>query len=340
MEQIIARQNGAAKPATGKAFLLGVAQIILELAIAQLVVNSLIRASGIGLLNLLFYLYAVVLLVRFMTRTVAGSIYMLREDALILQRLMGDSTVLGAEIPLEAIVSIRPVVCGERLHLDYRQVTYVDSTCAPGLRMRAAFGVSLVWARLARMIAGRKAHKPNGYVVVYLEGEKRRACAFRPDEAFAAALESALPEAFGADERLSLPPKETYWAHSLRRAFGNLYPHVPPIVSEEELKAEAEEFARRKERRIAAAAKRRKIPLDEYKAQLAKKERKKAAKKRRAAALLRKATEKLSFLEPVRAKAAALVQELSAQEPQDEPAGDAQSGSGTQAPRRRRGRQE
>ena len=74
METIIARQNNAAKPATGRTFVLGIARIIVELAIVQAIVNLLIRVTSIGLLNLLFYLYAVVLLVRFMTRTVAGYI--------------------------------------------------------------------------------------------------------------------------------------------------------------------------------------------------------------------------------------------------------------------------
>lgn len=166
MEQIIARQNSAAKPATGKTFVVGIAKVIVELAIAQVIVNVLIRATGMGLLNLLFYLYAVVLLLRFMTHTVAGNIYTLKQDTLVLQRLLGDSTVLGVEIPRSAIVSIRPVSCGQRLHTDYRQVTYVDTSCAPGLRMRAAFGASLIFAGLARMIAGKKAYQENGYVVV------------------------------------------------------------------------------------------------------------------------------------------------------------------------------
>ena len=151
MEHIIARQNAAAKPATGKTFILGIAGIIVELAIAQLIVNLLIRTTGVGLLNLLFYGYAVVLLIRFMTRTVAGSIYTLRTQTLVLQRMMGDSTVLGVEIPLSDVVSIRPYTYGQRLHLDYRQVTYVDTACAPGLRMRIAFAVSLIWAGLARV---------------------------------------------------------------------------------------------------------------------------------------------------------------------------------------------
>ena len=247
MEQIIARQNSAAKPATGKTFVIGIAKVIVELAIAQVVVNFLIRATGMGLLNLLFYLYAVMLLVRFMTRTVAGTIYTLKQDTLVLQRLLGDSTVLGVEIPLSAIVSIRPLLCGQRLHTDYRQVTYVDSSCAPGLRMRLAFGASLIFAGLARVIAGKKAYQENGYVVVYMEEGKRRACAFKPDLQFRAALWATLPDVSDADERLARPKNERYGAMSLRRAFGaKLYPHVADAVTKEEEDFAREEFARRK----------------------------------------------------------------------------------------------
>lgn len=254
MEEIIARQNAAAKAATGKTFVLGIARIIFELAIAQLIVNFLIRVSGQGLLNLLFYLYAVVLLVRFMTKTVAGCIYTLRSDTLVVQRLMGDSTVLGVEIPLGDILSIRPIVCGEQLHLDYRQVTYVDRASAPGLRMRAAFFLCMISSHLGRYLAGAKAHKPNGYVIVYTAEKKRCACAFRPDAAFAAALEKALPDVFMADERLAQPPLENYAGRSLKRAFGDLYPHVAPLISEKELEFEREEFARRNEKHIHSLA--------------------------------------------------------------------------------------
>ncbi len=250
MEHIIARQNALAKPATGKTFLVGIAAIILELAVAQVIVNLLITLTGVGLLNLLFYAFAVVLLIRFMTRTVAGNIYILKEDTLVLQRLMGDSTVLGVEMKHSDILAIRPIVRGEQLSLDYRQVTYVDTACAPGLRMRAAFALSLIWAWLARVIAGRAARQENGYAVIYMENGKRSACAFRPDGDFLAALERTLPQVFGLDEREML---DTYAAKSLRRAFGDLYPHVPDAVTPEELAFEREEFARRK----AARAKKR-----------------------------------------------------------------------------------
>lgn len=331
MEHIIARQNAAAKPVTGKAFLLGIAQIILELTIAQVIVNLLIKATGIGLLNLLFYLFAVVLLVRFMTHTVAGSIYTLRSETLVLQRMLGDSTVLGVEIPLEKIVSIRPYAYGERLYLDYRQVTYVDMQCAPGLRMRAAFLLSLVWAWLARMVAGKKAARKAGFVIIYLEDKKRRACAFRPDDEFAKALEAACPDAFGVDERLALKPADGYFAQSLRRAFRDLYPHVPGVVTPEELRFEREEFARRKEAKIEKAAKKKEIPLNEYKAQLKDKERRKAAAQRKRKVFFRALPERFAALVPAKRKNAGYThgtQEVPEREEKEN------------ASRRRRGRQE
>ncbi len=336
MEDIIARQNASAKPATGKTFLLGIARIILELAIAQLVVNFLITATGIGLLNLLFYAFAIVLLVRFMTRTVAGCIYTLKAETLVLQRMLGDSTVLGVEIPLARIVSIRPYAFGERLSLDYRQVTYVDMACAPGLRLGVAFWVSLASAWLARAIAGRKAHRPAGYVIVYEEEGKRRACAFRPDVAFAAALESACPLAFGADERLDGEPLQTYFARSLRAALGELYPHVPDAVTQEELDFEREEFARRRAQKIEKDAKKRKMSVEAYQAERTKKARKKASARAKRKKALERAAGAMAFLRPVRE----LILDIWAKLLQDEPEDDEAPKTDGETPRRRRGRQE
>ena len=335
MEQIIARQNSAAKPATGKKFLLGIAGILIKLSIAQVVVNFLITASGVGLLNLLFYLYAVVLLIAFMTRTVAGNIYTLKQETLVLQRMMGDSNVLGVEIPLDKIVSIRPFTCGQRLHLDYRQVTYMDTTCAPGLRMQIAFGVCLIWAWLARVIAGKKAHRENGFVVVYTEDGKCCACAFRPDEAFLAALKEALPEVIGADERLAQEPLRGYWARSLRRAFPQQYPHVQDIVTAEEMAFEQEEFARREERKLEKAAKKKKISVDQHKQQLSEAEAKKAAAAEKWAKFFAAVAKKMTFLAPVKRFFAHLAAKFNEEEQSE----DAQA-STEETPRRRRSRQE
>ena len=84
MEDIIYRQRDAAKALTGKRFLLGVAGIVLRMAIAQIVINLLIRATGEGLLNVLFYIYCVWLLVQFMRRTVASYVYTLKPGVLVL----------------------------------------------------------------------------------------------------------------------------------------------------------------------------------------------------------------------------------------------------------------
>ncbi|MDO5378968.1 MAG: hypothetical protein Q4G52_11595 [Clostridia bacterium] len=254
IEPIIAQQKDRAKPPTGKAFLLGVAGIVLRLAVCQLMVNALIMLTGAGLFNVAFYLYAVWLLLSFMRRTVAGYTYTLKETTLILQRQSGDSTTALVEIPLEAIRAVRQVAAGERLRLYYRQVTAVDPKSAPGGRMRLAFALSLFSARMARLAAGKRAGEAVGYVVVYEEGGQLRACTFRPDEDFLAALGDAVGERFCADDREAFRGMSTLYARALKRAFPAQYPTVDPLVDERELEAaRAEVHARREQRRAKAA---------------------------------------------------------------------------------------
>lgn len=154
MEEIRFQQINAPRPMTGKSFLLGVAAVLLRLAIAQILCNLLITATGVGLLNIAFYLYAVVTLFRFMRKTVAGSAYTLKEKSLVLQKRLGDSTTSVIEIPLDEIVSIRPICAGERLKVCYKQVTVMDSNAAVPMRIRWGWRASLLSARLARKIAG------------------------------------------------------------------------------------------------------------------------------------------------------------------------------------------
>ena len=68
MEEIRAQQVNRARPMTGRDFVLGVASVVLRLALAQILCNLLIAATGAGLLNVLFYLYAVATLAMFMRR--------------------------------------------------------------------------------------------------------------------------------------------------------------------------------------------------------------------------------------------------------------------------------
>ena len=84
MQDIILQQRNAAKPLSGKSFLLSIAGILVRLAIAQIAVTLLIAAKGMGLLNIAFYVYAILLLVGFMRATVAGYVYTLKEDELSL----------------------------------------------------------------------------------------------------------------------------------------------------------------------------------------------------------------------------------------------------------------
>ena len=249
MQEILAQQRNAAKPVTGKGFLLGVIGVIAQLSLAQLLVNLLIVATGVGLFNIAFYLYAIWVIVSFMGRTVAGSLYMLKESTLYLQKTLGDSTVSVTDIPFERVLSVRPVVYGERLESSYHRVTVVDAACARPLRMRLAAGLSLVSASLARRMAGRRAHEERGVIVAYLEEGKRCCCVFRPDDAFLKALQNALPEAYGLDERTAENTPVTMMAQAMQRAFPDLYEHVEPLVSKAAVDAAKQEIARQKQMR-------------------------------------------------------------------------------------------
>ena len=247
IEAIVASQKDRPEPVTGKSFLLAVAGVVLRLALAQIVVNLLISATGVGLVNVAFYVYAVWLLASFMRRTVAASAYTLKEHTLYLQKLLGDSTTSGVEIPLHAIRAIRPVAACERLKLSSRQVTVIDARARAPFRARLAFVLSLFSARLARLAAGKDAEAVIGYAIAYVEGGKTRCCVFRPDADFREALAGMLPEAFGVDDRMEHGPVTTLWARALQRAFPALYPQVKPLVNEQELEqARAEARARRK----------------------------------------------------------------------------------------------
>ena len=129
VEEIRAQQVNRARPVTGKGFALGVASVVLRLALAQIVCNLLIAATAWGLLNGCFTSYAVMTLALFMRRTVASSAYTLKQETLVLERKLGDSTTSVVEIPLNHITAVRPICAGERLHVCYRQVTVIDNEC-------------------------------------------------------------------------------------------------------------------------------------------------------------------------------------------------------------------
>ena len=246
MQDIILQQRNAAKPLTGKSFLLSIAGILLRLAIAQIAVNLLIAATGAGLLNIAFYVYAIVLLVSFMRATVAGYVYTLKEGELVLERRLGDSTITLVQIPLDHVVSLREVRMAENLKTTYRQVTHIDPDTKPPLRVRAAFWVSLFSSRLARLLAGKGAQDVIGHVLVYDEGSLRCACTFRPNPEMQDALAQRLGERYGFDERMTRSRVHTLYARALERAFPALYPYVDPLVKPEDVAWAREEIARQK----------------------------------------------------------------------------------------------
>lgn len=249
MEEVLAQQHNASKPLTGGAFLRGVALVLMKLAAAQVLVNLAITLSGVGLLNIAFYLYAVGLMVSFMGRTVAGSAYVLRPGTLSLSKMLGDSTTSVVEIPTKDILSVRPVMLGERLECSVRRVTVIDARAAQGARMRLAYGMALFSARLARKIAANRESSPRGYAVVYMEEGKRQACVFLPDKSFLAALAALLPGRMGLDERET--GNETVMARALERAFPELYPFVNPLLSEERRQQAVETIAAQKAQKKA-----------------------------------------------------------------------------------------
>lgn len=246
MQGIILQQRNAAKPLTGKSFLLSIAGILLRLAIAQIAVNLLIAATGAGLLNIAFYAYAIILLVSFMRATVAAYVYTLKEDELVLERRLGDSTVALVQIPLDRVVSLREVRMAEDLKTTYRQVTHIDPETRPARRVRAAFKLSLLSGRLARLLAGRGAQDVIGHVLVYDEGSLRCACTFRPDGRMLDALGQALGERCGFDDRMTRGRVSTLYARTLERAFPALYPYVDPLVKPEDVAWARNEIASQK----------------------------------------------------------------------------------------------
>lgn len=247
MEEILYLQKNAPEPMTARRFLTSAAGLVIRLALAQIAVNAAIALTGQGLLNVLFYLYAVASLVLLMRRTVAGSVYALRDDRLTLQSLLGDSTTAVVEVPFAGVEAVRPVLRGENLRLCYAQVTAVDAGAKPGFRCRAAYVASLLSARLARRIAGKRADEQAGWAVVFSEEGHLRACVFRPDGGMLEALRLALPDAFGVDDRMTRPRVDTIYARALARAFPALYPHVEPLVQPEEMDWAKGEIARQKQ---------------------------------------------------------------------------------------------
>lgn len=249
MQEIIFRQRNAAKPLTGRAFALSIAGILLKLAIAQIVVNLLISLTGVGLMNVAFYLFAVWLLIDFMRATVAGYVYTLKGDVLVLERKLGDSTITVIEVPLDQVVSLRKLHMAENLHISYRDVMHIDASSCPTLRVRMAFITSLVSSHLARAIAGEHVQDVIGHVIVYDEGSLRKACTFCPNEELLERLEEILGERFGFDERMTRTKVHTLYARALERTFPTLYAYVDPLVKAEDVAWAREEIARQKEER-------------------------------------------------------------------------------------------
>lgn len=246
MDSIVYRQRSAAQELTFKGLVLGMAEGLLRLSAAQIVIGLLVVATGAQILNALVYLYAAWLLFDFVRGTASCCVYTLKTGSLILERSLGDSTMIHVEIPVEHMAAMRPMKRGERLQTTYRKVRTIDPKCRQALRVRAAFVLSLFSAHLARRCAGKRIEETIGHVVVFDEGDQRCACVFAPDKRMCEALETLLGDAYGFDERMTHARVSTLYGRALERAFPALYPYVDPLVKQEEVEWARGEVERQK----------------------------------------------------------------------------------------------
>ncbi len=233
MLEMIYRQQHAARPLSGRTLLVRGAGIALRLAAAQLILGAL--AADAAWPGAVLAIYAAGLFAALVHDATASCAATLWTDRLLLERRIGEWTTARLEIPLSQIVSLRPVYGAENLRLTYRRATHIDPASAPGLRVRAAFALSLLSGRLARLTAGRRARAKIGYVLVYEATGGRCACTFRPDETMLAHLQAILCERFGFDERMTREKKRTLYSRALQRAFPALYPYVEALISQEDI---------------------------------------------------------------------------------------------------------
>ncbi len=241
MNNVLQEQWQRPEPMDGRQFVLAVCSIALRLAVCILLVNLLIGLTGQGLLNLLFYIYAVALLLRFMRRRLTSSRVVLKEKEIIFERHLGDSPTSVVSIRREDVVSVRPHRLDEHLKLIYHNVTVFGKDLGTPLRMQAAFLVSLFSARLAGVIAGKLAGREQGMLLVYREKEKRSCVIFSPDASMQEALAAWLADGYLRDDRMDRPPVANLAGRCLARAFPEAYPHVAPLVSAQDT-AWAEEW--------------------------------------------------------------------------------------------------
>ena len=247
------RQEIRPQRTTAKGFVLSCAGIMLRLAVCQLICVLLAKLLEAPALNALVLLYAAALLLSLLKKKTAGCVYELAEDKLILSRTMGDRRTRALEIPLEAILAVRTAAAGERLRVSYKRVTDARVR-GKSLRMRTAYAAALVSAGLARMIAGGREAQEDGVAVAFTEGSGVHAGVFAPDPGFSAALQEAVGERWGWDDRMARPHVQALWGRALERAFPGLYPNVVPLVTAEESAWAKEQHAAAKARRNAIIA--------------------------------------------------------------------------------------
>lgn len=234
-EASLIRQKNAPKPLSGWKALILLSRVMVYLAVGQMVIHLAAHLTGMPALYMLMYVLIVWIFSAMVKDAAASCSYTLRKDELVLQRQMGDVITVQEHIPLDRIRVVRALGRAEDLALYTRRVRAIDRQCAAGVRMRAAFAASLLSARLARLIAGKRAKEQSGYAIIYGAGKESAACVFRPNEEMLTALREAVPQAFESDERAQGERLSTIRARALQRAFPEAYPYVLPLVDEAEL---------------------------------------------------------------------------------------------------------
>ncbi|MBQ8094778.1 MAG: hypothetical protein IJ242_14580 [Clostridia bacterium] len=259
MSEVICEQVIRQETLTQKEFILEVVRIILRLAIAEIVTSALSYLTGMGIVRIAFYVYAIAEVFRFLWRILASDRYVLMNDRLILERRIGETVLGGVSIPLKQILSIREHLAAESTGVSYAHTAHFLRQSETPLRVSAGRILALLSARLAIRVAGNDATKPCGLLLSYHEGGKVKACLFEPDAGMLSALSEMAGERMGLDDRLARPRLKTFAARSLARAFPEIYPHVQPLITPDDIAWADEQQVLRKAEREARKAEKKAI---------------------------------------------------------------------------------
>lgn len=234
---------------TGRSFLLRLARILVFASLAQIVVSLLIRLTDITSLQILLYLFVAYLLcLWFFDRVQIGEIILMEKEVRIVQvSVSGKKSEIS--IPFEEISAVRDHVMGEDLSVTYHPVIILRRSLRPPLQIRLTWLISYVSTRLARRLAGTEFFKNNGILIVQRDKTQKKAYLFLSDEVFLSKLSEVLPEQFGKDDRLEDEPVVSMRSRMLQHAFPELYPHVLPLICEDEISYTGEKTSKKQRKK-------------------------------------------------------------------------------------------